>query len=138
VLSRVDIPVRLGEDSGVVVQATVVERDSQWNLLRAEFPGGELWIPDGGDALDEKIRIRILARDVSLALQSHDDSSIVNRLQAEVVEIKDDVDGAMALVKLRIDSTLLLARISRRSVHHISINPGSRVWAQIKSVAIQR
>jgi molybdate transport system ATP-binding protein len=138
VLSRVDLPVRLGEDSGVVVQATVVERDSQWNLLRAEFPGGELWIPDGGDALDEKIRIRILARDVSLALQSHDDSSIVNRLQAEVIEIKDDVDGAMALVKLRIESTLLLARISRRSVHHISINPGSRVWAQIKSVAIQR
>mgnify|MGYP001258912839 CR=1 FL=1 len=138
VLSRIDLPVRLGEDSGVVVQATVMERDPQWHLLRAEFPGDELWIRDGGDVLGENIRIRILARDVSLALQPHDDSSIVNRLQAEVVEIKDDVDDAMALVKLRIDSTLLLARVSRRSVHHLGIKPGSPVWAQIKSVAIMR
>ncbi len=138
VLSRLDLPFQLGEDTGVVVEAKVVERDTQWKLLRAEFSGGQLWVRDGGDAIGSIIRIRILARDVSLALEAHEDSSIVNLLQAEVIEVRDDTRTAMALVRLRIETTVIIARVSRRSVHHLDIHIGRQMWLQIKSVAILR
>ena len=138
VLSDVDLPIRFGEDTGVVLDATVTERDSNWHLVRTEFDGGELWVRDSGDAIGRRIRIRVLARDVSLALDFHDDSSIINRLQAQVVQLHDDYDDATQLVKLLVGSTVIIARISRRSAHRLGIRAGNQLWAQIKSVAILR
>ncbi len=48
VLARVDLPIRLGEDAGVVLEGVVVERDAAWSLARVAFPGGCLWVRDGG------------------------------------------------------------------------------------------
>jgi molybdate transport system ATP-binding protein len=95
-------------------------------------------VRDGGDAIGSIIRVRILARDVSLALEAHEDTSIVNLLQAEVIEVRDDIHEAMALVSLRLDATIIIARVSRRSVHNLGIHPGQQMWLQIKSVAILR
>lgn len=138
VLSRVDLPARLGEDVGVLVTARVVERDTRWHLARAVFDGGELWLADGGDAVGQTIRLRILARDVSVTLTSQQDTSILNRLEAEVLDVVPDVDDAMSLVRLRISGTTAIARITRRSVAHLQLGAGSRVWAQVKSVAVMR
>lgn len=138
VLSRFDLPIRLGEDSGVVLQAKVEERDARWHLLRVRFAGGELWLRDGGEEINQAIRIRILASDVSLSLEAHSDSSILNKLLARVVEVANDPDAAMLLVRLQLGSDVVIARITRRSAEHLKIVIGSTVWAQIKSVAIVR
>ena len=138
VLSRIDLPVRLGEETGVVVEATVVERDSRWHLIRVAFAGGDMWVRDSGDAINQSIRIRILAKDVSLALDCHSDTSILNRLAAKVAEISSDPDDAMALVRLRTGSITVIARVTRRSVEHLHLAVGCSIWAQIKSVAIVR
>lgn len=144
VLARVDLPIRLGEDVGVVVAAQVTERDSAWHLVRVTFEGGALWVRDGGDALGQAVRIRIQARDVSLALAPHGDTSILNLLKGTVVEVANDVDPAMSLVRLHIGSSPntgsspIVARITRRSVSTLQLTPGQTVWAQIKSVAIIR
>jgi len=138
VLSRIDLPIQFGEETGVLVEATVAERDSVWHLVRAEFSGGEIWLRDGGDAIGQEVRIRVLARDVSLALVDHPDTSILNRLPAEVIEISTDTKNALSLVKLNIGSTIIIARVTRRSLAHLKLDVGSKVWAQIKSVAIVR
>jgi ABC-type molybdate transport system ATPase subunit len=44
----------------------------------------------------------------------------------------------MALVSLRLDATIIIARVSCRSVHNLGIHPGQQMWLQIKSVAILR
>jgi len=138
VLANTDLPIKLGEDTGVVFEARVAERDDDWNLLRAEFLGGELWVRDGGDSLDQSIRIRVLARDVSLALSAHTDTSIINRLWGRIEKIHEDEDRAMLLVRLVVGEVRLLARVSRRSAHQLAIKIGDEVWAQIKGVAILR
>ncbi|WP_250462151.1 molybdenum ABC transporter ATP-binding protein [Microbulbifer litoralis] len=140
VLGRLDLPLRLGEDTGVVLDGRVLERDAHWGLARVAFDGGELWLRDSGDTVGQGIRVRILARDVSLALESHSDTSILNRLPATVVEMADDADRAMLLVRLRIAGkereSDVVARLTRRSVDHLRIAPGKSVWAQVKSAAI--
>jgi molybdate transport system ATP-binding protein len=135
-LARIDLPIRLGEDLGAVFEATVVARDAEWHLARIEFDGGELWVRDTGAAVGQRVRVRILARDVSIASQRHDDSSIMNLLPATVVALAEEDHPALALLQLRIGNTTLLARLTRRSVQRLDLAPGRQVWAQIKAVAL--
>jgi len=79
-LARADLPIRLGEDAGVVLDATVAEIDNAWHLARVEFPGGCLWVRDGGHAVGKRLRVRVLARDVSLAREEPTGSSILNHI----------------------------------------------------------
>lgn len=137
-LSRVDPPIDPGEESGAVLQGRLVERDKRWHLARITFSGGELWIRDRGDLQSRMVRVRVLARDISVALADHDDTSILNRLPAIVVGIAPDPDEAMSLVRLALGETHLLARVTNRSVHHLKLDIGKRVWAQIKSAAVIR
>lgn len=138
VLSRCDLTLNLGDDTGVVLQATAVERDAQHHLLRATFAGGELWIKDSGEAMGQPLRIRVLAKDLSLALENHDDTSILNRLQATIIDVIPDADPAMLLVRLNIGEAVVIARLTLRSQQHLKLSVGDKVWAQIKSVAIVR
>jgi molybdate transport system ATP-binding protein len=138
VLASVHPPLPLGEEAGVVLEAQVVARDPRWHLVLVRFAGGELWVRDEGDAEGQAVRLRILARDISLTLQEQRDSSIANRLQGEVIALVEDSHPAMCLVQLRIGPSTLLARITQRSADQLGIAPGLRVWVQIKSVALVR
>ncbi|MDZ4251580.1 MAG: molybdenum ABC transporter ATP-binding protein, partial [Sulfuritalea sp.] len=130
-LARIDLPIRLGEDAGAVFAATVVERDAEWHLARVEFDGGELWVRDSGVAVGRQVRVRILARDVSLANSRHDDVSILNLLPATVVAHAAEDHPSAILVQLRVGATALLARLTRRSAQRLDLAPGREVWVQI-------
>jgi molybdate transport system ATP-binding protein len=136
-LTRLDLPMQLGEDAGVVLDATVIETNPD-HLARIAFAGGELWVHDRGDAIGQTVRVRILARDISLALEHHHDTSILNILSGEVVEIAPDANEAMALVRVQVGTSALIVRVTRRSVEHLQLVPGKAVWAQIKSAALVR
>ncbi len=138
VFSRVDLPLHLGDDTSVVWQGEIMARDEHWRLVQVACTGGDLWVRDTGDGPGEEIRVRILARDVSLTLTRHEDSSILNRLSVEVAEVVPDEDTAMALIRLKARDDYVIARLTRRSAASLGIKPGQRLWAQIKSVAIVR
>ena len=137
-LSQLKSPLRLGEDAGVVIEALVTEVSHEWHLAKVSFAGGELWVRDSEIVPDEWVRVRILARDVSLSLSHHNDSSIVNILSGVIDEVADDSHPAMALVKIRVQSVVFIARITRRSLHQLELSPGRSVWAQVKSAALER
>ena len=136
ILARIDLPIHLGEDAGVVLDAKVVERDAQWNLARLEFQGGSLWVSDAGHSLSHRLRVRILARDVSLSQERIDGSSILNILPATVVEIAADEHPALCMIRMEVGTSPLVARLTRRSAVTLGLAPGSSVWAQIKAVAL--
>lgn len=137
VYGRLDLPLGLGPDTGVVLEATVEERDETWGLVRATFDGGELWVHESGDLLEQVIRVRVLARDVSLALAPHRDTSILNLFEGRVDAVDDD-DAVMVLVTVKVGRTSVIARVTRRSMAKLGLRVGDRVWAQVKSVAIVR
>lgn len=135
-LARLDLPIRLGEERSVVLEAVVTERDEEWSLERVEFPGGSLWIRDRGIPLGQNVRVRIPSGGISLSLEEQHGSSILNMLPGYVEAIGDDDYPSNALVWVRIGESVLLARITKRSVAVLDLHPGSPVWAQIKSVAV--
>jgi molybdate transport system ATP-binding protein len=136
ILSSLDLPIRLGEDTGVVLDAVVAERDATWHLARADFAGGQFWVRDAGFPIGHSVRVRVLARDVSLALEKQTGTSILNTLPANVVEIADDVHPALVLVKLQLGASPLVARLTKRSAANLDLQPGDAIWAQIKAVAL--
>ncbi len=135
-LARVDLPLRLGEDVGVVFSGTVLERDGEWHLARIGFDGGEVWVRDGGAAVGRTVRLRILARDVSIARSHHDDVSIMNLLPATITTHAAEDHPALALLQLHVGNTPLLARLTRHSARRLELAPGQQVWVQIKAVAL--
>jgi molybdate transport system ATP-binding protein len=138
-LARLDLPIRLGEDAGVVLDAVVAERDAHWQLARAVFkdaPQAGVWVRDGGHPLGSAVRVRVLARDVSLSLERHSGTSIQNILPGVVRELAADAHPALALVRLDLGGAPLVARLTRRSAHELGLEPGQAVHAQIKAVAL--
>ncbi|PKO33733.1 MAG: molybdenum ABC transporter ATP-binding protein [Betaproteobacteria bacterium HGW-Betaproteobacteria-7] len=135
-LARLDLPIRLGEDVGVVLEATVGEIDSEWHLARVDFRGGSLWTRDHGVPTGRHVRVRVLARDVSLALGEPGTCSIQNNLDGRVESLADDDHPGLLLVRVQVGASLLIARLTRRSAAQLGIVPGLPVRVQVKSVAL--
>ncbi|MEH6560054.1 MAG: molybdenum ABC transporter ATP-binding protein [Marinobacter sp.] len=137
IMARTDQPFGLEEDAGVIIDATLSERDERWHLWRADFAGGHLWLrADRGLAIGQHIRLQVLARDISLALSKQTDQSIQNLLPATVDEVAPEVSPGTSMVRLLAGRTPFLSRLTTRSVHTLAIEPGQQVWMQVKSVAI--
>jgi molybdate transport system ATP-binding protein len=135
-LARVDLPAVPGEEAGALLHATIAERDAQWHLVEVRFDGGALWIADPGLPPGHAVRVRVLARDVSLALVPPQRSSIQNVLPCTVRAIAADGHPSQAVVQLACGGSLLLARVTARAVAGLGLAPGSAVWAQVKSAAL--
>jgi len=80
-----------------------------------EFASGGLWVRDHGLPVGHRARVRILARDVSLARAPMTGTSILNTLPAVVVDSVDDTHPALTPVKLLVGESPLLARLSRNT-----------------------
>ena len=135
-LSRLDLPIRLGEDTGVIIEATVGARDDAWHLVRVDFSGGHLWLRDNEIPVGRRARMRILARDVSIASEKNEHTSIQNIIPAKLVAISDDTHPSQVLVRLEVGHAPLIARLTKRAVAQLQLAPGMDVWAQIKAVAL--
>lgn len=135
-LARLDLPIRLGEDVGVVLQATVAEIDQTWHLARVAFPGGSLWTADRGIPAGRRVRVRVLARDVSLAKAEPSSSSIQNVLHGQIDAIADEEHPGLQLVRVKVGDSYLISRLTRRAAASLELACGQAIHVQVKSVAL--
>ncbi|MBF0441802.1 MAG: ATP-binding cassette domain-containing protein, partial [Oligoflexales bacterium] len=136
-LSRIDPPIHLGEDAGSILDAAVGSVDHKWHLARLDFNGGSLWAADHCYSVGQRVRVRVLARDVSLAVQP-DHSSIQNILKGQVDAVGSDEHPGMTLVRIRVGGVMLLARLTKRGWASLGATAGQNLWVQIKSVAVMK
>ena len=122
---------------GSVIDTRVGEHDLAWGLTRLDFPGGSLFASDVNALPGERVRVRIRSRDVSLALSAPQDASFLNVLRATVTALGAG-QGASVDVQLDVAGTTLTARVTRKSAHVLSLEPGRHVYALVKSVALDR
>lgn len=137
-LSRLDLPLALGDDAGVVIEGHVSAYDSAFQLMSVKLPGSALQmrVTHTGLQPGSRLRLKVQARDVSFSLGAAADSSILNRLPATITGLRVADNDAHVLVSLDAGGTTLLARITRYSAHHLQLAEGVQGWAQIKSVAV--
>jgi len=134
-LTRLDLPLSHGNDAEALIKATVAEHDDQYHLTHLDFPGGRFTVTRKDLPLGHAVRLRVAARDVSLTLEHQQRTSILNIFPARVDEITSD-GKAQVMVRLMVEDVPLLARITRKSASVLDLQPGKRIYAQTKSVAL--
>ncbi|OAI86283.1 molybdenum ABC transporter ATP-binding protein [Pseudomonas putida] len=137
-LARLDLPLARDEDAGVVLEGRTGAYDEVYQLLDVHLPDStlKLRIPHAPLAHGSALRIRIQARDISLSLAEDPRSSIINRLPVTLRALSDQGSPAQMLVSLDADGHPLLARVTRYSCDQLGLQPGQKLWAQIKGVAL--
>ncbi len=134
-MTRLDLPLAQGDTAQAVLHGVVLAHDPATQLMRVGFAGGELLLPAARASVGATRVVRVPARDVSLTLSRHADTSILNILGATVLAVSDDTPGH-SMVRLEVGRSVLLARITRQSTLALQLRPGLAVFAQIKGAAI--
>jgi molybdate transport system ATP-binding protein len=137
-MARMELRPYLGRfEGGAVIEARVAEQDLEMGLARLDFPGGALYAPDVDALVGERVRVRIRARDVSLATVLPEAISMLNVLPGTLRALGESA-GASVDVQIDVAGTILLARVTRKSVAALGLAPGRPVFALVKAVAIDR
>lgn len=126
------------EEVGAVVDVVVARHDPDYHLTALDCSCGRLWVRQLNKAPGDSLRVRLPARDISLALHPEKDSSILNVWET-VVESMGEAREGQVLVRLRCTGSAapsLLARITLRSAVHLDLVPGMKTYARIKSVGL--
>jgi molybdate transport system ATP-binding protein len=123
-------------EAGAVLTAKVVRHHDD-GLTELHHPAGALFLPRIDAAPGTSVKLRIRASDVMLATEEPRQISALNMLSVTVAEIHAG-EGPGAAVSLAAGSERLLARLTRRSVERLGLEPGLPVFAIVKAVAIGR
>ena len=135
VLTGLELPALAGSAPvGAVIAATVLAaRDD--GLVALAFDGGTLAVTQLGRPIGARLRLRIRAEDIMLALEEPRGISANNILAVRVLAIAAG-DGVHADVQLACGATRLVARITRASSARLGLEPGKSVFAIVKSVTL--
>lgn len=136
--ARLDLRTQIGRfEGGAVIDATVAGQDLASGLARLAFAGGELLTTDLDALVGERVRVRIRARDVSIALECPRNISVLNCLPGVVAEIGED-KGSSVDIRIAVGPTSIIARITRHSAAELALAPGKPVHALVKAVSLDR
>jgi molybdate transport system ATP-binding protein len=120
---------------GAVLDARVASHEPQYGLTQLEFKGQFLFVSLQAVAIGQPIRVHILSSDVSLVVGRTDSpTSVLNILEATILEIRE-MDQSSVDMLLDVGAPLV-ASITRKSLAHLGLKPGQRVFAHIKAVAL--
>ena len=83
------------------------------------------------------MRVRIRARDVSIALKKPEGISVLNIFPGTVQHItnKDEIQVDLAV---QVGNEVIWAQITHKSLHDLQIKPGSDVFVMVKAMAIDQ
>lgn len=138
VMGRIDLRPHTGRyESGSVLETVVAAHDLSYGLTTLHFEGGELIVPNVEALIGERVRVRIRARDVALAIARPTGLSTLNVLPATLVAVSAE-EGPIVEVQLAIGQVTLLSRITRKSLHELALREGQQVHALIKAVSLDR
>ncbi|MCG8393373.1 MAG: molybdenum ABC transporter ATP-binding protein [Pseudomonadales bacterium] len=135
-LASLDSPFVLRSDAATLIEGTVSGFDAQDHLLTVTVGEHHFLLPARQAMPQGKpVRLRIAARDVSLCAQAPAASSILNIHPVAVSGVRS-VGPGQSMVQLELGEQSLLARVSSRSVRQLALERGSRLFAQVKAVAL--
>jgi molybdate transport system ATP-binding protein len=120
---------------GAVLDGEIIGREAGTGLVLLRFGGNTLRIA-ADLAAGSRVRVRLPARDLILALEEPRGLSVRNALRAVVTSIEAD-DRLADLVRLDMGGAPVIARITRAATRDLELRPGSAVWVLVKSISLR-
>jgi len=136
ILERLDLQALTGRfEAGAVIHADVRGHDAHFHLTELVFDGQTIAMPmvpqlTAGD----QVRLRIRARDVSIATQRPKHLSIRNILDGKILELVEEAESAYAELLVQVGEQRIRARLTRSAVADLALEVGQSVYVLVKSV----
>jgi molybdate transport system ATP-binding protein len=138
VMGRLDLYPHTGRhEAGAVIESQVLSHDEAYDLTNLAFDGGNIILPRIQASEGDRIRVRIRARDVSIATSRPSGFSIANIFEGTLVKLTEET-GPMVEAQIRVGNAYLIARITRRSADVLHLVPDQKIFAMVKAASIDR
>lgn len=124
-------------EAGTLLEATVARHRPDQGLTELATPAGTIRTTLLASPPGKRLRVRIRARDVMIAVARPEQISALNILPGSVQSISENGSTAVDVVIACKDETIT-ARLTRFSVSNLDLRPGRQVHAIIKSVTFDR
>ena len=140
IMSRLDLRPHTGRfEAGAVIHVWVVGHDPAHMLTELGFGAGSIWVPKLEFDRGTPLRLRLRARDVSLALQRPAQSATLNTFEGNIVDIEHVAPDVSPHVDVLVNiGAPVIARITRRALEYLGLKNGMKVFVSIKTSAIDR
>ena len=135
-LTRTDLPLAHLDEACAVIKGAVIDHDEHFHLTNLVVRGGKVAIPINRLPKHHQVRVRVLAKDVSIALVPSQQSSISSIFPVRIQSFQTMQDPSKVLIKLDMGGEFLLAKITARSSELLGLTTDQLVYAQVKSVAL--
>jgi|AGTN01.1.fsa_nt_gi molybdenum ABC transporter, ATP-binding protein len=135
-LTHPKLPFVMTETSSAVLHGRVTGTEAGDGLMELDVEGQPLLMNRHPVCGGQAVRIKIMARDVALALQPPQDSSFLNCLKVRLLDSQPGILPSQLLVRLALGKQILLSRISLRSARHLELRPDQELHALVKGVAL--
>ncbi|MBF0562693.1 MAG: TOBE domain-containing protein, partial [Alphaproteobacteria bacterium] len=138
ILSRADLRHLTGHgEAGAVVRAEVHHHDDTYGITALTFAGGTLLVSRVDLPSGALVRLRIHARDVSLATEAPRHISVRNVLRGRVVSVTEAADHQVD-VMLDCGGAIIWSRITALAQSHLRLVPDMTAFALLKAVTVTR
>ena len=135
ILSSFSVAKKLGlRDLSSFVEAKVSKHASD-GITELDFAGSKLFLPKIDAILGSKVYLRILAKDITLAIEKPKKISALNILQVKVDEVILG-NGPGAIVGIEVGGHKLTTRITQRSLNAMNLKLGQTCFAFLKTVSV--
>jgi molybdate transport system ATP-binding protein len=122
-------------DLSSVLTARVAGAPDAYGLTTLDHPAGTISVAGFGGAPGDLVQLVVKATDVVLSRTRPSDISLRSILAGKVSKIRKDTFLAIVEVELA-PGSYLLAAITEGALAHLSLEPGSTVFAMFKSAAL--
>ena len=139
VANQTEARIVLGKnDPSTIISGTTTDHDTVFGLVSLETKAGLIRIPDPALPPGATLKMRLNARDISIALSRPPDISVLNVFPG-VIENIVRVDTSSVDVRIRVVTQISVeARITALACQNLDLDVGMSVFALIKSVSIVR
>lgn len=122
--------------AGAVIETRIAGHDSD-GLTELALGDLRLWVPRVSGDLGAALRVHVEAQDVMIATHRPEGISALNVLPVKIRDIRMG-QGPGALVQLSAGESVLLARVTRRSINALGLTAGQDVYAVLKAVSVAK
>lgn len=134
VLADPDVTPAGARAAGAVLSAVVLRHHAD-GLTELDAGGARLLVPGVAAPPGTRVRVRVAASEVILSRARPEGLSALNVLPGRVIAVRAG-QGPGAIVSVATRAGTVLARVTRRSVAALGLEPGAECHAIVKSVAI--
>lgn len=137
VLTDLALPFAELDEAESLLEGVIDGHETEVGLTRIRCAGSLLWLPLIDAQVGSRHRVQIAARDITLSLSPPQQSSVLNVLPARIDELAPAPrQPSQMLVRLDVQGSSVLARVTRKSVESLQLREGTDVWALVKGVAL--